>query len=61
MGLFPIAWLGLLLTATGDDGERLRILDVIYFGMIGVVIWLAGIIALSFVWLFDHWLVSRRR
>jgi hypothetical protein len=58
---FPVGWCLLLLSAKSDDGESLRLLDLAWLGMVGIVIWAIGLAGASLIWLIDHWLASRRR
>lgn len=59
--LFPIALIAFIAIVTRDDGASLRYLDVAFVSMVGAVIWGAGTIVGSIVWLVNDWLVDRRR
>jgi hypothetical protein len=49
--LFPIAWLALLMTSSGDNGERLRLLDIAFGAIVGAVLWAASTGIGLIIWL----------
>ena len=57
----PIACATFIWTATSDDGERLRILDAIFVGMIGAAVWVAGLVVGAVIWFVDRWIAGSRR
>jgi hypothetical protein len=59
--LFPLGWTLLLANSTSDDGEPHRILDLIFWGLVGAAIWVTGLATGSIIWVLDHWFANRGR